>query len=352
MTLKAKYIKHRLKFLRPAGTSKGYLNYKECWYLVLWEENSPQIRGIGECSILPNFNIDDRPDIEDKIAEVCDQINQGTFQAGCLLPQWPTIQFAMEMALLDLKNGGNRILFPSAFTRGNDGVMTNGLIRLGDESSTRQQIERCLDKGFSCIKLKIGQLDWQTEYSILHFLRKQYKSSDLTIRVDANGAFTPQRIYDVLEQLAELEVHSIEQPIKAGQVEAMALLCNGSPIPIVLDEELLGVFDYEKRKNLLETIKPQYLAIEPSLCGGFDLSEQWIELAKQNNIGWWVTTSLQSNIGVNAIAQWAYSQKSNMIHGIGTGLMFSNNIDSPLSLRGESIFYRINEEWNLSFLNR
>lgn len=348
MTLKAGYIKHRLKFLRPAGTSKGYLNYKDCWFISLWNDDCPQVKGIGECSILPNLSVDDRADVEAKIAEVCDQINGGTFQQGSLLPNWPSIQFALEMAMLDLQNGGNRVLFPSKFTQGKAGVVTNGLIWLGDESNTRQQIADRLDRGYSCIKLKIGQLDWPTEYAILRFLRKQFKAHELSIRVDANGAFSPQKAYSVLEQLCELEVHSIEQPIKAGQVEALALMCNGTPIPIALDEELLGIFDYKKRKELLETIKPQYLVVKPGLHGGFASSAQWVELARQNNIGWWATTALESNIGVNAIAQWAYTQNPDFIHGIGTGLLYSNNIDSPLSLRGESLFYRPNEEWNLS----
>lgn len=350
MKLKARYIKHTLRFYRPARTSRGYYTTKDSWYILLNHEHDPNTIGIGECSILPGLSFDDRPEIEQKIAEVCEQINHHEFEINTLCAQWPAIRFGVETAVLDLENGGKRVLFPSQFTRGKEGIPTNGLIWMGDESHMRQQIGEKLERGFSCIKLKIGALNWNTEYKILKYLRKQFNAEDLTIRVDANGAFSPQRAYSVLEQLAELEVHSIEQPIKAGQIEAMALLCDGSPVPIALDEELLGVHAPEKKIELLEAIKPQYLILKPGMIGGFKAAEEWIALAKEYQIGWWATSALESNIGLNAISQWTFTKDVQMPQGLGTGSLYVNNLDSPLWLRGETLFHAPNQGWNLSTL--
>jgi len=347
MQLKATYRKHSLQFLHPAGTSRGVYTTKDSWFLFLTDGEKT---GIGECSILKGLSIDDRPDFEFKLTKICDQINQDNFNFENHLHEFPSIQFGLETALLDLKNGGRHILYPSEFTEGKTGIITNGLIWMGDKTSMRLQIAEKLEKGFSCIKLKIGAIDWGTEKEIIAEIRRQFNAKELTIRVDANGAFTFHQAKTVLSELAEMQVHSIEQPIKAGNWDEMAKLCSSTPIPIALDEELIGIFPSEKKRELLQTIKPQYLIIKPSLLGGFNASEEWISLAGELNIGWWATSALESNIGLNAISQWVFTKNRDLPQGLGTGMLYSNNIDSPLALVGEKLFYDPGKKWELCLI--
>jgi o-succinylbenzoate synthase len=347
MNLNATYHKYTLQFHNPAGTSRGVYTTKQSWFIFLSDDVNT---GIGECSLLKGLSIDDRPDFEQKLTEICDLINRSIFNFDQPLHEFPAIQFGLETALLDLKNGGRHILFPSEFTDGKTGITTNGLIWMGDKTSMRQQIAEKLEKGFSCIKLKIGAIDWDSEKEVIAEMRRQYSAKELTIRVDANGAFTFQQAKSVLSELAEMQVHSLEQPIKAGNWEEMAKLCSSTPIPIALDEELIGIFQYEKKRELLEIIKPQYLIIKPSLLGGFKASEEWISLADEMNIGWWATSALESNIGLNAISQWVYTKNTSMPQGLGTGMLYSNNVDSPLNLVGEKLFYDAGKKWNLRLI--
>jgi o-succinylbenzoate synthase len=342
MKLKAQYKKHTLQFLRPVGTSRGIYTTKDSWFLFL---SIGEKTGIGECSLLKGLSIDDGPNFEQKLTEVCDQINKDIFNFDQPLCEFPAIQFGIETALLDLKNGGIHNLFPSEFTQGKVGIVTNGLIWMGDKTYMRQQIAQKLEKGFSCIKLKIGAIDWPTERELINEMRCQFSASELTIRVDANGAFTTHQAPEVLEELEKLKVHSIEQPIKAGLWEEMAKLCETSPIPIALDEELIGIFPKEKKSELIQIIKPQYLIIKPSLLGGFRASDEWISLAEEMYIGWWATSALESNIGLNAIAQRTFTKNNPLPQGLGTGMLFSNNIDSPLTLQGEKLFYDATRIW-------
>jgi o-succinylbenzoate synthase len=347
MQLHASIRKHTLEFLRPAGTSRGVYHTRESWFIIL---SNGEKKGIGECSLLKGLSIDDRPDYEKKLEEICDQINKDTFDFDQHLDEFPAIKFGLETAQLDLKNGGQHLLFPSKFTEGKTGITTNGLIWMGNKTSMKRQIAEKLDNGFSCIKLKIGAIDWDSEKEVIAEMRRQFSPSELTIRVDANGAFTFQQAKIVLSELAKMKVHSIEQPLQTGSWNEMSELCSFTPTPIALDEELIGIFPKENRKELLQTIKPQYLILKPSLLGGFKASEEWITLAGEMNIGWWATSALESNIGLNAISQWVYTKNVSLAQGLGTGMLYSNNIDSPLTLVGEKLFYDVKKKWNLRLI--
>lgn len=336
MTISATYFNYTLQFVRPAGTSRGVYTTKDSWFISLTQK---EITGVGECSLLKELSIDNRPDFEDKLNEVCHQINIGTFSFDDPLYDFPAIKFGLETALLDLKNGGKGIIFPSDFTKGDMSIVTNGLIWMGTPETMQQQIAEKLDKGFSCIKLKIGSLDWGTEKGLIEAMRQKFSARELTIRVDANGAYTHEHVYTILDDLAKLEVHSIEQPIKAGQWNQMAQLCKTSPVPIALDEELIGIYPFEKKLQLLQTIKPQFIILKPGLLGGFIASDEWISLAEKQNIGWWATSALESNIGLNAIAQWTATKNNPLPQGLGTGMLFENNVESRLKLVGEKLIY-------------
>lgn len=343
--LKANYKKHTLNFITPGGTSRGVLTSKDSWYIQVFEESNPTVMGIGECSILPKLSIEDKPGFEAKLKEVCDNIETYINQYHEKLKNWPALRFGLEMAILDLKNGGKRIIFPSDFVLGKKTIPINGLIWMGEISYMQEQLAQKLEEGFHCIKIKIGALDFNQEIKLIQEIRKAYDASQIEIRVDANGAFTPEEAMNKLNVLAELDIHSIEQPIKAGQWEQMAKLCETTPLPIALDEELIGINDYLEKDQMLSSINPQYIILKPSLLGGFKASEEWIELAENKNIGWWITSALEGNIGLNAIAQWEAIQKNTMPQGLGTGKVFSNNIPSPLEVRSGQLVYNTDESW-------
>ncbi|MBI9061984.1 MAG: o-succinylbenzoate synthase [Marinilabiliaceae bacterium] len=343
--LKADFKKHIFQFKQPGGTSRGVLHVKSSWYIRVWDENDPACCGIGECSVLPGLSPDDRPDIETKLKEVCRDIENYAGNASGLLADWPAIRFALECALLDLHNGGKKIVFPSAFTKGADSIAINGLIWMGEPEFMLKQIETKLANGFSCLKMKIGAIDFDQELQILSGIRKRFSSDELALRVDANGAFQPASCLEKLERLAKYQIHSIEQPIMAGQWEAMATLCERTPLPIALDEELIGIVDRAEKEKMLKLIQPQYIIIKPSLTGGFQSSDEWIELAGRNNVGWWITSALEGNVGLNAIAQWTFLKNNPLPQGLGTGQVFTNNIDSPLWLEGERLKYNPAVEW-------
>ncbi len=348
--LNATFTKYTLDFLRPSGTSRGVLTDKPGWFLKVWEEDNPEVFGLGECGPLHWLSIEPMDGMEAKLEEVCSNINTYTDDFQESLVDWPSIRFGLEMALLDLHNGGKRELFPSEFTGGNDSILINGLIWMGEKDNMLQQVEEKLAKGFSCIKLKIGAIDFNKELEVISHIRKHYAAKEIEIRVDANGAFNPKNALDKLKQLSELELHSIEQPIMPKQWEGMAELCSTSPLAIALDEELIGVDGIDK-KNLLEAINPQYIILKPTLLGGFTASKEWIDLAEAENISWWATSALESNIGLSAISQWCYQLKSPMPQGLGTGQLYTNNFDSPLHLEGESLFYSNSKKWSLSKLS-
>jgi len=343
--MKAKYSKYILDFKRPSGTSRGVLTQKETWFIILEKDNK---KGIGECGILRSLSIDDRPDYEEKLKWVCDNIHLGEEALWDALVEFPSIQFGVEMAFQSLRSDSPYLLFPSEFTEGIKNIPINGLVWMGEESYMKEQIEDKLAQGFNCIKLKVGAIDFQKELDLLAFIRQHFSSKEIEIRVDANGAFSGIDALDKLNQIAIYELHSIEQPIRQGQLEIMKYLCSVTPLEIALDEELIGVFGYEKKKRLLEKVKPQYIILKPSLVGGFKGSKEWIDIAEELGIGWWITSALESNIGLNAIAQWTFLQNNPMPQGLGTGGLYTNNFDSPLEVKNGELTYNTKVDWKVT----
>ncbi|NEW81507.1 MAG: o-succinylbenzoate synthase [Mariniphaga sp.] len=345
--MKARFKKYILNFKQPSGTSRGVYTTREVWFLFLTNGINT---GIGECAPLPNLSIESPEKMSAKLQQVCDNIDDFT-RFPEELQNWPSIRFGLETALLDLQNGGQQILFPSAFTRGEQGIPINGLIWMGTPEFMNQQIRTKLDVGFRCIKMKIGAIDFETEFSLLKEIRKEFSAEEITLRVDANGAYSYETALENLKRLSDLQIHSIEQPIKAGQLDEMAVLCEKSLVPIGLDEELIGIFDPSKMQMLIETIQPAYLILKPSLHGGLAGCENWIKLANQQGIGWWITSALESNIGLNAISQWTFQQNIKVEQGLGTGQLFTNNLDSPLQIEGDLLWYKPTREWDLKQLS-
>ena len=257
----------------------------------------------------------------------------------------------METALLDWRHGGRRVVYPSDFADGKRGITINGLIWMGDKRTMAARIEEKLAAGFSCIKLKIGAIDFDDECDLLAFIRSRYGRDTIELRVDANGAFAPDRALEYLKRLSDYDLHSIEQPIRAGQWEAMARLCETSPLPIALDEELIGVNGATEKRVLLETVAPQYVVLKPSLVGGFTGTQEWIDAARVAGAGWWITSALESNVGLNAIAQFTATLPVEMPQGLGTGALYTNNIPSPLEQVGEQLLYNPAKEWDFSGLS-
>ena len=343
--MKATYHKYILEFKQPSGTSRGILKTKETWFLVL-EANGKE--GFGECGIFRGLSIDDRPDYEDKLKWVCKNINLGLERLISELVELPSIQFGLEMAFKSLNSQNPFELFPSEFTQGHDKIPINGLIWMGSEAFMKQQIKDKIASGFSCIKMKIGAIDFKTELDVLKSIRKEFLATDIELRVDANGGFSATEALEKLKRLSDFKLHSIEQPIKQGQIQEMARLCEETPLPIALDEELIGVFSVTKKQELLQTIQPQYIILKPSFVGGWQASQEWIDCAKNNQIGWWITSALESNLGLNAIAQWTYTLKNNMPQGLGTGSLFTNNFESPLQVKNGTLQYEPNTNWKFN----
>lgn len=334
-----------LNFKQASGTSRGILRTKETYFLTITDGLKI---GFGECGLFKGLSIDDRYDYEDKLIWLCKNIHEDVSFLLNKLNEFPSIQFGLEQALLSLKSKNPFKLFTSEFTDSKDAININGLIWMGSDTFMKQQISDKLKAGFSTIKMKIGAIDFDTELSLLKSISEEFSSKEIELRVDANGAFSPKEALDKLKRLSEFEIHSIEQPIKQGQVEEMVNLCNKTPIPIALDEELIGVFDVTKKKELLQIINPQYIILKPSLVGGFKGSAEWINLAEKQQIGWWITSALESNIGLNAIAQWTYILKNKMPQGLGTGSLFTNNIESPLEVENGQLKYNKNKKWNFN----
>ena len=344
--LKATYHKYILQFKRPSGTSRGVMNEKETWFIVLEKEGK---KGIGECGILRGLSIDDRPDYEEKLRWTCANIHLGENQLWEALIEFPSIQFGVEMAFQSLVSESPFLLFPSDFTDGRKSIPINGLVWMGEESFMKQQIEEKLADGFRCVKLKIGAIDFDAELELLRFIRQHFTPEQVEIRVDANGAFDSHLALNKITQLSEFEIHSIEQPIQKNNTDSMADLCKTTPIPIALDEELIGVFSLEEKEVLLQKIKPQYLILKPSFIGGFRGTREWISLAEKHQIGWWITSALESNIGLNAIAQFTFLQHNLMPQGLGTGALYTNNFDCPLQVSQGQLWYKKDADWDFNF---
>lgn len=343
--MKVSYQKYILNFKRPSGTSRGVITQKETWFLII-EKNGK--RGIGECGILRSLSFDDRPDYQDRLEWVCENIDLGPKRLWEELRDYPSIQFGVEMAFRSLEAQNPFLLFPSKFTSGNAAIPINGLVWMGKEAFMKEQIVEKIRQGFRCIKLKIGAIDFETELNLLQYIRKEFSSQEMEIRVDANGAFSPAEAMEKLKRLSDFQLHSIEQPIKQGQFDVMADLCEKTPLPIALDEELIGVTTVTKKRELLQTINPQYLIFKPSLIGGFKGTNEWIELAKAGETDWWITSALESNVGLNAISQYTFELNNTMPQGLGTGGLYTNNFDSPLEVKDGKLWYEPQKNWKFN----
>ena len=325
MAYKISFEKKVFHFKRPSGTSRGILTEKKCWLLSVWNPTNPAIKGKGECSIIEGLS----PEYEND--EQYEAILEALVHDPDLdLSNHPSIKFGFESALLDLEHGGKQIYFDNDFAKGKHKIPINGLVWMGDEVFMQEQILEKLAQGFKTIKMKIGAIDLETELRLLQVIRKKYSKDEITLRVDANGAFQPGEAISVLQRLSELDIHSIEQPIKPGQWNEMSKLCRNTPTPIALDEELIGINDPDQKVALFETIRPQFIILKPSLHGGISGAREWIKLAENRSIPWWMTSALESNIGLKAIAQLTAEYDVKLPQGLGTGSLYTDNIPSNL----------------------
>ena len=355
--MQGSYIRHRLKFSFKAGTSRGVLEEKLV-YIIKITDSDNRLYGLGECAPMAGLSIDDFDTIEEKLDEcmvrLADKMRPKSPTEIYRLSEelagrdYPAIRFGLEMALLDLLHGGKRLLFRNSFYLARAPIPINGLIWMGSEQHMMKQGKEKINARFRCIKMKVGVIHFNMELHVLETLRAGFKEADLTLRVDANGAFPVVDALDYLKKLAPLGIHSIEQPIKPGNKTDMARLCRNAPVPVALDEELIGMSS--DKKNLLSAIRPQYIVLKPSLLGGFMETLEWIKLANEMNIGWWITSALESNVGLNAIAQFTSEVDNGMVHGLGTGGLFTNNIASPLKIVEGNLLYLDKNSWNYSVL--
>ncbi len=341
----AKIIPYRLVFKRPAGTSRGVLYHKDTWFLIIKKDGR---KGVGEVAMFRGLSAEEHKGFDEKLQWLEKNIFLPAEIIFKELQGFPSIIFGLEQALLSLHSDDPFLLFPSAFTQGEQGIPINGLIWMGDKDFMLRQIDKKIRTGFGVIKMKIGAIDFETELEILAYIRQHYGHKDLEIRVDANGAFSLAEALEKLERLAEFDVHSIEQPIRPGQWEEMARLCELSPVPVALDEELIG-YTGDKRR-FLEVIRPRYIILKPSLHGGMSGSDDWITAAEKTGAGWWITSALESNVGLNAIAQYTWFKGVNRPQGLGTGSLFTNNIASPLEVSEGALHYRPDRQWQFPWL--
>lgn len=327
-----------LHFKQPAGTSRGVYNTRKVWYIEISSMENPSIKGIGECAPLPNLSCDDVPQYEEVLQQACSRVaREGNIPTESLR-NYPSILFGLETALRHYETG-SLALWDTPFSRGEAGIPINGLIWMGNFEEMYRQIEAKMEAGYRCIKLKIGAIDFDAELTLLKHIRSRFSVKDIELRVDANGAFSPAEAMHKLDALSKLDLHSIEQPIRAGQWEEMARLTARTPLPIALDEELIGHNTPEIKQELLSAIRPQYIILKPSLHGGICGINEWIAEAEKQNIGWWVTSALESNIGLNAIAQWCATLHNALPQGLGTGQLFTDNIDLPLEIRKDCLWF-------------
>ncbi|WP_314720785.1 o-succinylbenzoate synthase [Prevotella nigrescens] len=332
-----------LHFLQPAGTSRGVYNTRLSFYLKLTSDEQPDVVGVGECATLPDLSCDAMPpnDYERKLRTFCDEYERTgviDYEAMCT---YPSMLFGLETAVAQFNAKGSLNFFDTPFGRGEEGIPINGLVWMGTFEEMFERLEAKLKAGFRCVKLKIGAIDFDRELQLIRHIRSTFSRKDVELRVDANGGFTPEEALSRMEALVQYDIHSIEQPIKQHQWMEMARLCAATPLPIGLDEELIGVNERQKKIELLDTIRPQYIVLKPSLHGGMAGTEEWIQLARERNIGSWITSALESNVGLNAIAQLTASiYGTNIRHaqGLGTGQLFADNIEMPLKVVGDKLW--------------
>ncbi|WP_339921978.1 o-succinylbenzoate synthase [uncultured Cyclobacterium sp.] len=347
-----------LNFKFEAGTSRGVLKEKITYFIQVTSDQFPGTIGIGEAGPLKGLSKDDVPNFFEEAIKILKLVEKMELQASqevllrqvnnMMLQDFPSVQFGLETALLDLINGGQRKLLDNAFYASGSPLPINGLVWMGEKAFMERQIDQKIEQGYDCIKMKIGAIDFDQECELLGKIRSRFSTDKISIRVDANGAFAPQDAFKKLERLAKFEIHSIEQPIQPGLIDEMRELCKQSPIPIALDEELIGIYGRENKLQLLESIRPHFLILKPTLLGGIVSTRDWVALAQQTDTGWWMTSALESNIGLNAIAQLTSSLKAEMPQGLGTGQLYHNNLDSPLKILNGKLSYDSTLDWKLS----
>ncbi len=332
-----------LHFKQPAGTSRGVYTTRKSYYLMITDDNRPGIKGVGECATLPDLSCDAVPEYFKILNDVCRMVEQtGNIPYDILRP-YPSILFGLETAFAQLDANGSTCLYDTPFGRGEEGITINGLVWMGTFDEMYSRLETKLKAGFHCVKLKIGAINFDKELDLIKHIREAFDKNTIELRVDANGGFSPDNAMERLEALAKYDIHSIEQPIKQHQWGEMARLCKETPLPIALDEELIGVNVKSMKEYLLETIRPQYIILKPSLHGGMYGCTEWIQMAKERGINSWITSALESNVGLNAIAHYCaktYGPSVSMPQGLGTGQLFTDNIDMPLVIDGDKIWYR------------
>ena len=336
--LEARWCRYRLRFRFLAKTSREEMREKDTYFVKIFDPANPDVFGIGECGLFKGLSADDVVGYEDCLSRAC-------ADPLAPLPQMSSIRMGFETALADFNNGGKRSVVKSDWQSGETSITINGLIWMGDKSTMLSRVREKIKRGFKILKLKIGGIDFEEELSILKLIRDTYSDSDLEIRLDANGSFSTADALQRLDRLSRFDIHSIEQPIAAGQYDDMARICRLSPIPVALDEELIGFRSDGEMEQILDAIKPQYIILKPTLCGGFERSDKWVELAENKGIGWWATSALESNIGLNAIAQWISSKDNPLAQGLGTGELYNNNIPSPIHMSDDKLKYDINSDW-------
>ena len=345
---KAEFFSHQLQFKLPSGTSRGILKSKPTWYLKIWDTTNPKIFGIGECSPIAGLSIDPIEKIDTKLQKLCNKINEHHLVD---LSLYPCVKFGLETALLDLKNGGNRIVFNNPFSKGNKAIKINGLVWMNNKKTMLESINKKISDGFNCLKLKIGAINFNDEIDLLNHIRKQFNADQLEIRVDANGAFKSTEALSKIDQLSKFKIHSIEQPIQPGQHQEMKNICALSSIDVALDEELIYT-PINESHDLLEFINPNYIILKPSLIGGIQASKEWISNANKLAIGWWMTSALESNVGLNAIAQLTGEYSTDIPQGLGTGEIYQNNIPSFLELNQDQLSINHKLKWDFNSLKK
>lgn len=330
------YAPYMLHFRQPAGTSRGILTQKPTCFIKLYDENEPSRFGIGEAALFPGLSQETGNRFGAKMIELLANVALGR---PTDLSEVSSIAYGFEQAIKDFASGGKGIYFQSPFTQGNSSITINGLVWMGDFEKMISRIEDKVAQGFKCIKLKVGAIDWQQELDMVRFVRESFPSKQLELRLDANGGFTSDNALERIDLLSRYDIHSIEQPIKPDNPEEMREICRCSQIPVALDESLIGVYSTDQKERLLDETSPAYIILKPALCGGFSGAEEWIEIAGQRNIGWWATSALESNVGLNALAQWIARINPKMPQGLGTGALFTDNFETPIYLEGEQLHY-------------
>ena len=347
---KSDFQKYTLKFKMPAGTSRGTYNQRDSWFISVYDTEFPNLRGTGECAPLPGLSPEFGHDFEKKLTDVCCDIEHYDEWLSNRLNGFPSIKMGLETALWDYGAQGSSVFFHTRFCEGERGIPINGLIWMGSVAFMRRQIREKIAAGYRCLKLKIGALDFATELNLIREIRDKFSPAEINIRLDANGGFPADKAGSKLDMLAKLGIHSIEQPIMAGQWKEMEALCRNTPIPIALDEELIGVEDRPAKERLIRDIRPACLVLKPTLHGGFSGCREWIDLAEASGIGWLVTSALESNIGLNAIAQWTSTLNNPLPQGLGTGQLFENNFPSPLYIQRAELWRDRTGHFDLSGL--